>query len=69
MSKTVSIQASSKISVKIRDNFYTTEYAECRSLEDGDDLVNERIQLWNDVNNEVDNQVAAIFDYYGPQQQ
>lgn len=69
MSKTVMIQASSKISVKIRDNFYTTEYSESRSLEDGDDIASERAQLWEDVNGEVDRQVEEIFQSFGPQKQ
>ncbi len=60
MSQTTSIHASSKVSVKLRDNFYTVEYGESRSLDENDDVVAERERLWCEVNHEVDNQVEEI---------
>lgn len=56
------ITATSRASVKIRDNFYTVEYSEERSVPDidGVDLDAERKMLWNDVNAVVDDQCEQI---------
>ena len=53
------IRATSRASIKIKDNFYTFEYAEERAIPDVDgiDIEAERALLWQDANNEVDNQV------------
>jgi len=60
--KVVSIKATSRSAVKIRDNYYTVEYTEERTIPDVDDidLDAERTFLWNDVNNIVDNQIEEI---------
>lgn len=60
--KTVSIRFTSRASVKIRDNFYTVEACEERTLpEDGAfDLNKERELLWDSVNAECDNQIQNI---------
>ena len=60
MSKTVSIKASSRASVKINDSYYTVEYTEERSIGEDDNLEEERASLWETVNNECDNQVEDI---------
>ena len=64
MAKTTTIRATSRISTKIRDTFYTFEYCEERQIEDGDDVANEREKLWEVCNAEVDNQVAWTLDVY-----
>ena len=60
--KVVSIKATSRSAVKIKDNFYTVEYTEERTIPEVDDidLDAERSLLWNDVNAVVDNQVEEI---------
>lgn len=58
---TVTIKATSRASVKVRDNFYTVEYCEERMLPDGEvDLEFERQSLWDTVNAECDNQIQEI---------
>lgn len=59
---TTTIRATSRASVKIRDNFYTLEYCEERTIPDveGIDLETEKKILWDDVNREVDQQVEDI---------
>ena len=59
---TTQIRATSRASVKVRDNFYTVEYTEERTIPqiDGIDLSTEREILWNCVNDEVDNQIQDI---------
>ena len=56
------IRATSRASVKIRDNFYTVEYSEERIIPDveGVDIEKERQLLWDDVNNETDSQIEDI---------
>ena len=64
--KTSKIQATSRISLKIRDTFYTVEYSEERVIPDieGVDLVKERELLWDCVNAEVDSQAKDIENSY-----
>ena len=64
MAKTTTIRATSRISTKIKDTFYTFEYCEERQIEDGDDVANEREKLWDVCNAEVDNQVAETLSMY-----
>lgn len=64
MAKTTTIRATSRISTKIRDTYYTFEYCEERQIEDGDDVANEREKLWEVCNAEVDNQVAETLAMY-----
>lgn len=56
------ISATSRASVKVRDNFYTVEYSEERVIPDGIeiDLDAERQMLWDTVNSECDNQIEEI---------
>ena len=60
--KISTIRATSRASCKIRDNYYTVEYTEERTLpQDIDvDIAKERELLWNDVNYEVDMQIEDI---------
>ena len=57
--KITTIRATSRASIKIRDNFYTFEYGEERTIPDieGVDIESERLALWEDANAEVDNQI------------
>ena len=57
---TISISATSRISLKIRDNFYTVEFSEERSIPNTADIEKERKLLWDTVNEEVDNQAVEI---------
>lgn len=54
------IQATSRISTKIKETFYTFEYTEERLLEDGDDVERERADLWETCHKEVDKQVEDV---------
>ena len=56
------INAISRIAIKIRDNFYTVEYSEERSIPDveGIDVEQERILLFDAVNGVVDAQAEDI---------
>ena len=58
--KIQTIKAISRASVKIRDSFYTVEYGEERSIEEGDNIEEEREKLWDTCNNEIDNQLEDI---------
>lgn len=54
--KTTKITATSRVSAKIYDDFYTLEFTEERTIPDvaGVDLEKERKMLWDDVNFTVD---------------
>lgn len=56
------IKATSRASVKIRDNFYTVEYCEERAVPNTDDvdIEAERVALWDSVNTECDSQIEEI---------
>lgn len=58
--KTITIKATSRVSTKLKDNFYTFEYGEERSIEEGDDIEQAREELWATCNEEVDKQVEEI---------
>lgn len=64
MAKTTTIRATSRISTKIRDTFYTFEYCEERQIEDGDNVEEERAKLWETCNAEVGNQVEETLEMY-----
>lgn len=61
---TTLIRATSRASIKIKDNFYTVEWSEERSVPSDADLEEERSLLWDTVNDEVDNQIQDIVDIY-----
>lgn len=54
------IRATSRASVKVRDNFYTVEYCEERALPADADIEAERQMLWDAVNGECDGQIEEI---------
>ncbi len=60
--KTTVIKATSRVSTKLKDNFYTFEYGEERSIEEGDDIEQAREELWATCNEEVDKQVEEIVE-------
>lgn len=65
--RVTSIKATSRMSIKVRDNFCTIEYCEERALPEGlteQDIANERVMLWNTVNNECDTQIETIIESY-----
>lgn len=63
--KVTSIKATSRTAIKIRDNYYTIEYTEERSIPDTDvDIEFERSALWDDVCRTVDNQCAEIINTF-----
>ena len=56
------ITATSRVAIKVRDNFYTVEYSEKRAIPDveGVDVEAERIALFDAVNGIVDAQADDI---------
>ena len=56
------IKATSRVAIKIKDNFYTVEYTEERTIPDVDnvDMEEERRILFDDVNTIVDSQQEDI---------
>ena len=56
------ISATSRVAIKVRDNFYTVEYTEKRAIPDveGVDIEAERIALFDAVNGIVDTQADDI---------
>ena len=61
-STVTSIKATSKVTLKIRDNFFSVEYTEERTVPDVDgvDIEAERECLFEDVNAVVDQQASDI---------
>lgn len=64
MSQTTTIKASSRASVKVGDSFYTVEWTEERTVDPTDDLEEERADLWETANDEVDNQIKDILNAF-----
>jgi len=66
---TTQIRATSRASVKVRDNYYTVEYTEERTIPQIDDvdIAKEREILWDCVNNEVDTQIEDIIKSFAKQ--
>ena len=60
--KTTKINAVSRVAIKIRDNFYTVEYSEERTIPDVDGVIlkEERAALFDTVNAVVDAQAEDI---------
>jgi hypothetical protein len=56
------ISATSRVAIKVRDNFYTVEYTEKRAVPDveGIDMDAERLALFDAVNGVVDAQAEDI---------
>lgn len=66
---TTQIKATSRASVKVRDNYYTVEYSEERTIPDveGVNLEEEKRILWDCVNGEVDAQIEDIIKSFAKQ--
>jgi hypothetical protein len=62
------ISATSRVAIKVRDNFYTVEYTEKRAIPDveGIDIEAERIALFDAVNGIVDEQANDILRTFQP---
>ena len=60
--KTTTIKATSRTTIKIRDNFYAVEFTEERTIPDveGVDVEKERELLFDAVNAQVDEQACNI---------
>ena len=58
--KVTTIRATSRASVKINDSFYTVEWCEEHSLNPEDNVEEERKNLWQICNDEVDGQIEDI---------
>ncbi len=58
--KTVFIEAHSRVSVKIKESFYTFEFVERREVPEDADLPAEREALGSNVHGEVDKQVEDV---------
>ena len=59
---TTKITATSRVAIKLKDNYYTVEYSEERSVPEFENvnMEEEREALFNDVNTIVDNQCEEI---------
>ena len=62
--KTTEISATSRVAIKIRDNYYTVEATEKRALPEEVDLDEEWSDLWTSVNKTIDNQAAEIYETF-----
>ena len=62
------ITATSRVAIKVRDNFYTVEYSEKRAIPDveGVDMDSERVALFDAVNGVVDEQANDILRTFQP---
>lgn len=63
---TTKITATSRVAIKIKDNYYTVECSEDRSIPDveGVDIEKERQALFDDVNATVDGQIEDIYNTF-----
>ena len=60
------VTATSRVAIKIKDNYYTVECSEERSIPDveGVDIEKERQALFDDVNATVDGQIEDIYNTF-----
>ena len=60
------ITATSRVAIKLKDNYYTVECSEERSIPDveGVDIEKERQALFDDVNSTVDMQIEDIYNTF-----
>ena len=63
---TTKVTATSRVAIKIKDNYYTVECSEERSIPDveGVDIDKERQALFDDVNATVDGQIEDIYNTF-----
>lgn len=63
--KTTEISATSRVALKVKDNFYTVEASEKRTVPtENVDMKAEWEDLWNSVNGIVDNQANEIYTMF-----
>lgn len=64
--KITKISATSRMSLHIKENYFTVEYSEERVIPDldGVDIEQERVALWDTVNAEVDNQAEILYNTF-----
>lgn len=62
--KVTKIEASCKVSVDIKGNWYAYEYAESWELEKNDKVEELRPKLWDKVINETEQQIKATYQNY-----
>ena len=62
--KIQTIRATSRLSTKVGETFYTFAYTEERLVEDGDNIEDERAELWETCNTEVDTQLEEVIKLY-----
>lgn len=60
--KTKTITATSKVSIKVGDSFYTLEFTEERTIPQTStvNLTLEKDMLWDEVNSQVDKQIEDV---------
>ena len=60
------IQATSRMSLHVKENYFTIEYSEERSIPDVDgvDINKEREALWEVVNGQCDDQAGIIYSTF-----
>lgn len=62
--KTTKITATSRCAIKIRDNYYTIEASEERSIDEPADMEKEWQALFDSINDIVDGQIQDIADTF-----
>lgn len=62
--KTTEISATSRVAIKIRDNYYTVEATEKRAIPDDVNMDEEWSDIWKSVNTVVDNQANEIYETF-----
>lgn len=68
LARTTTIRATNRMSLKIKDNFFTVEWCEERTLPEdvtNEELADERKKLWDICVRECENQVQEIVRVYG----
>lgn len=60
------IKATSRMSIKVKESFFTVEYCEERTIPqvEGVDIEEERYMLWDKVNSETDKQIDEIIESF-----
>lgn len=56
------ISATSKVSTELEGVWYSFSYSESREVNDDSNIEDARLDLWNTVHSEVDNQVSYTID-------
>ena len=56
------ISATSKVSTELDGNWYSFSYSESREVHDDENIADARLDLWNTVHTEVDNQVSYTIE-------